>query len=210
MLDHDRFIVQEEVRLIRTVDAYQIFDANTGQPLGQARETPNTFIAFLRLVINKNWMPTTIQVTDNSGKLLFTMSRGAYLFKSRVEIHDANGAMVGYFVSRFWTITGKLDVFDHQGNLWAQVGGGARWFFDYIFQTPDGVEIGHVSKQWKSAMDVMKDLFTSADTFLVETAPDFTQHTPAKMLMLGAAIAIDMIFKEQGGGDNAISTLLDV
>lgn len=37
MLDHDRFIVKEEVRLIRTVDAYQIFDANTGQPLGEAQ-----------------------------------------------------------------------------------------------------------------------------------------------------------------------------
>jgi uncharacterized protein YxjI len=209
LLDHDRFILKEQVRLIRTVDAYDIFDPSTGQQLGHVQETPNSFIAFLRLIINKNWMPTTVVVTDQSGQTVFTMHRGGFLFKSRIDIHDGAGNLLGYFQSRFWTLVGKLDVFDHHGNLWAQVGGGRRWFFDYRFTTPEGLEIGHVTKQWKNAMDVLKDLFTSADTFLVETAPDFAEQAPAKMLMLGAAIAIDMVFKEQGGSDNIVSTLLD-
>ncbi len=209
LLDHDRFIVKEQVRLIRTVDAYDVFDPATGQQLGRIQETPNSFIAMLRLVINKNWMPTTVQVTDMAGNLVFTMHRGGFIFKSKIEIYDATRQLIGYFQSRFWTLVGKLDVFDRQGNLWAQVGGGRRWFFDYHFTTPDGLQIGHVTKQWKSAMDVLKDLFTSADTFLVEVLPDFSGHQPAKMLMLGAAIAIDMVFKEQGGNDNVISTLLE-
>lgn len=209
LLDHDRFMLQEQVRLIRTVDAYDIFDPVTGQMIGHAVETPNTAITWLRLVITKNWMPTTVTVTDMNGQVVFTLHRGGFLFKSRIDVRDGEGNPIGHFMSRFWTLVGKLDVYDHHGNVWATVGGGRRWFFDYHFTTPDGTEIGHVSKQWRGALDIMKDLFTSADTFLVETNPEFASHAPAKMLILGAALAIDMVFKEQHGSDNIVSTLMD-
>lgn len=50
-----------------------------------------------------------------------------------------------------------------------------------------------------------KELLSGAGTFGVEIAPRCVEDTTAKMLILGAAIAIDAIFKKKsgkgGGGD---------
>jgi len=71
-----------------------------------------------------------------------------------------------------------------------------KWHgFDYRFVTPDGtVELGRVSKKWEG---LAKELFTSADTYGVEVSPDLAEQPLAKMLILAAALAIDMIYKEE-------------
>ena len=64
--------------------------------------------------------------------------------------------------------------------------------------TPDGsVELGHVSKKWGG---VAKELFTSADTYAVDVSPDLSDQPMAKMLVLAAALATDMIFKAETKG----------
>ena len=207
MLDRNQFIVRERVAVIRTTDAYDILDPETSRPLAEAVEEPGTLIALLRFVLNKNWMPTTVVVREpSSGKVFFTLHRGSFLFSARVEVRDAEGRMVGYFKSKVLTITGGLKVFDANDRIWAEVRGGRRWFFDYHFRTTTGEDIAHVSKKLDGVAGVLKELFTSADTFLVDVSDQFGNHEPAKMLSLGAAIAVDMVFKESGGG-NALDIL---
>ena len=209
MLEQNRFIVKERVAFIKTVDAYDILDPDTQEELAEAVETPGMMIQLLRFVLNKNWMPTTVEVKDKrSGQLLFTLKRGSFLFRARVEVHDAQGKMLGYFRSKILTITGGLKVFDPNDKLWAEVKGGRRWFFDYHFRTADGISIGHVTKQLGGIKGIIKELFTSADTFLVEIDEEFSNHESAKILVLGAAIAIDMVFKEDKSGSGSAGDLL--
>jgi uncharacterized protein YxjI len=56
-----------------------------------------------------------------------------------------------------------------------------------------------VSKTWAG---VVKGLFTAADTYLVEVNEDLDEQPLSKMLVLGAALATDMIFRPEarGGG----------
>jgi hypothetical protein len=56
--------------------------------------------------------------------------------------------------------------------------------------------MGKVSKKL-GALGVVKELFTSADTFGVEIAPEFADEPMAKMLILAACLAIDMIYKSE-------------
>jgi len=209
MLDRTRFIVKERVAFIKTTDAYDILDPETQEPLAEALETPGTVVATLRFVINRNWMPTTVEVRDKqNGQLLFSLHRGSFLFRARVEVKDADGDLLGYFRSKFLTLTGGLKVFDPADQLWAEVKGGRRWFFDYHFRTADGIEIGHVTKQLGGIKGIIKEMFTSADTFLVEVDEHFADHPSARMLVLGAAIAIDMVFKEDKSGGGSAADLL--
>jgi uncharacterized protein YxjI len=209
MLERSRFIVKERVAFIKTTDNYDILDPDTQEELAEATEQPGTLVALLRFVLNKNWMPTTVEVRDKrDGRMLFSLHRGSFLFRARVEVRDADGKMIGYFRSKFLTFTGGLKVFDPQDKIWAEVKGGRRWFFDYHFRTEDGIEIGHVAKQLGGIKGIIKEMFTSADTFLVEVNEDFGTHESAKMLVLGAAIAIDMVFKEDKSGAGSAADLL--
>jgi uncharacterized protein YxjI len=72
--------------------------------------------------------------------------------------------------------------------------------FDYRFMTPDGeVQMGRVTKKL-GAMGIVKELFTTADTFGVEIDEDFEDEPMAKMLILAACLAIDMIYKSESSG----------
>ena len=76
--------------------------------------------------------------------------------------------------------------------------------FKYRMLTPDGtVELGKVSKQWGG---LAKEFFTSSDTYLVETAEELEDQPIAKMLVVAAALATDMIFKSESktGGNSLL------
>src|SRR5262249_34264227 len=85
-------------------------------------------------------------------------------------------------------------VYDKDGNHFAEIKG--KWLgFDYRFVTPDGkVELGRGSKKWGG---MAKELFTSADTYGVEGSEELADQPMAKMLILAAALAIDMIYQEE-------------
>jgi uncharacterized protein YxjI len=55
-------------------------------------------------------------------------------------------------------------------------------------------------------MGIIKEMFTSADTFGVEVSEDLAQEPMAKMLILAATLAIDLIYKSEsrGGAGDAL------
>jgi uncharacterized protein YxjI len=112
---------------------------------------------------------------------------------------DANGALAGYYVSRILTIGGGFDIYDKDDRRVAEIEG--KWTgFDYRFLSSDGnVEMGRVSKDL-SLGSIVKDLFTTADTYAVQVSPDLSGEPMAKMLILAAALAIDMIYKNEDRG----------
>jgi Scramblase len=193
MLDRNRFIIKEQVTMIKTTDTYDIIDPDTEKQIGQAKEVPGMLVAGLRWIIDKNWMPTRIEIRDRKDNLIFYMRRGWYMFRAKVRVYNADDELIGWFRSKFLSIAGAFQVYDKNDELFAQVKGGRRWFFDYHLKTPDGIEIGSVTKKFGG---VLKELFTSSDTFLVTVGDDFEEDNVAKILVLAAALVVDMVFKE--------------
>ena len=195
MLEHNRFAVKEQVKFLSSTQTYAILDAESGEQVGTAQETIGLPIKLLRWVMSKHLLPTRVEVREKpDDSLVFTIRRGFYLFRSRVEVHDAQGTLVGYFRSKFFTISGGFHVYDKDDTHFAEVRGRLLGF-DYRFLTPDGqVELGRVSKKWGG---MMKELFTSADSYGVEINPDLAEQPMAKMLILAAVLAIDLIYKSE-------------
>lgn len=197
MLESNSFVVKERARLLAARNAYDILDGETGKPLGTATTVVGGVWTALGLVLGKDSVPVTVEVREPpDDSLLFTVRRSGVLLKT-IEAYDSQGVLLGSCRAKRLRLAGGFRVFDRGGSLFADVRG-KLFQSEYAFATPDGkAELATVSKKWGG---LAKELFTSAGTYGVRINPDFAEQPIAKMLILGAALAIDALFPK-GKGD---------
>lgn len=195
MLESRRFLVKEQVKYLKSHHTYDIHDADTEEQIGTADETISPLTQVMRWFVSKQLMGTRIEIREKPDEsLVFTLSRGWYIFRSRVEVHDAQGELIGYLKSKLISWSAGFFIYGRDDQLFAEVKGNL-FGFKYRVTTPDGsVELGRVSKQWKG---FTREFFTSSDWYLVEINEDLDEQPMAKMLVLAAALATDMIFKSE-------------
>lgn len=198
MLESRKFLVKEQVKFLAAHATYDIYDGDTQKRIGTAEEEIGVFVRMMRWLVSKQLMPTRVEVRETpDDALVFTVSRGWYLFRSRVEIRDAQGVLVGYLTSKLFSFGGGFLVYDAKDKQFADVKGNL-FGFKYRVLTPEGdFEMGKVSKEWGG---LAKELFTSADSYMIEVHEDLHEQPIAKMLVLAAALAVDMIFKSEKKG----------
>ncbi|HEY2909780.1 MAG TPA: phospholipid scramblase-related protein [Gemmataceae bacterium] len=209
MLEHNKYVIKEKVKILSAVQSYDIFD-DRGALVGTAQESIGVLTQVLRWFVSKQLLPTRLEVREKpDDSLVFSLRRGWYLFRSRVEVLDSQDQLVGYFKSKFFTISGGFHVYDKDDKHFAEVKG-KLFGWNYRFLSPDGkVEMGKVSKKL-GAMGILKEMFTSADSFGVEVSEDLAEEPMAKMLILAATLAIDLIYKSEsrgGAGGDALDVL---
>lgn len=194
MLNLNTFLVKERVTVMKLVDTYDIFDPDSGNQVGIAREEPSAWAKWLRLVLSKQLMPTTINIYEREGEPpLFSIHRPFSLGRPKVQVRDASGSPVGYFKSKLQTLGVGFWVYDNQDNQVAEVKGDWKgWNFKFLSSTQ--AEMGLVTKKW---VGVAKELFTSADNYIVSIDPMAAAQPTTRMLLLAAALAIDIVYKEQ-------------
>lgn len=204
MLEHNTFVIKEKVKILSAVQSYDILDEK-GQLLGTGQETIGLFTQMLRWFMSKQFLPTKLEVREKpDDSLVFSIRRGWYMFRSRVEVHDSQGELIGYFKSKFFTISGGFHVYDKDDKHFAEVKGKLLGW-NYRFLSPDHkVEMGQVTKKL-GMIGVLKEMFTSADTFGVTVNPDLADEPMAKMLILAATLAIDLIYKSESSGTVDVS-----
>ncbi len=193
MLNRQQYLIREQIGLLKVSDVYDIVDPISQQKLGEAREELSGLVKFCRLFLNKQLMPTKIAVyqgTDPaSQKLLFTLRRGVALFRPKVEVKEASGVTVGYLQSKLLSLGGAFRVFTSDGKEIARVEGNwIGWEFKFL---SGSTELGRVTKQWTG---LAKELFTSADNYMIEIVGE--PERMMNLLLLAAGLAIDIVFKE--------------
>jgi uncharacterized protein YxjI len=200
VLERNRYVIKEKVKILSAVQSYDILDPEDGELIGTAQESIGVLTQMLRWFMSKQLLPTRLEVREKpDDSLVFSLRRGWYVFRSRVEVLDSQDQLIGYFKSKFFTISGGFHVYDKDDQHFAEVKGKLLGW-NYRFLSPDGkVEMGKVSKKLGAA-GVLKELFTSADTFGVEVSEDLAEEPMAKMLILAATLAIDLIYKSESRG----------
>lgn len=195
-LDLKQFVVKEHVGFLKLAEVFDIYDAATQAKVALARENSGGFITFLRLLINKKILPNTVTVTqgDENGPLLFQIRKPVTLFRSQVWVEDASGKKLGYFKSKFFSLGGGFWAYNDMDQQVAEVKGDWKgWNFKFL--SAEGKELGLVTKQWGG---IAKELFTSADTYAVSINDDAGADRNRTILLLAAALAIDIVYKERG------------
>jgi len=191
MLSRRQFLVKERVAVVKLTDTYDIFDPETGEPIGMAIDRPPTWAKFARLVVNKRFLPTRIEILENEdeGPILSLYKKPGFI-RVEVKLFDARDHLFGSFRSKLFRLGGGFHVFDSGGSQIAEVNGDWKgWNFKIVSET--GRQMGEVSKKWAG---IGKEFFTSADTYVISVAESEDASTVA--MALAAGLAVDTVFKE--------------
>ena len=186
-----QFLVKERVAVVKLTDTYDIFDPETGEPIGMAVDRPPTWAKYARLFVNKRFLPTRIEILENEdeGPILSLYKKPGFI-RVEVRLFDAREHLFGSFRSKLFRLGGGFHVFDTGGSQIAEVNGDWKgWNFKIVSET--GRQMGEVSKKWAG---IGKEFFTSADTYIISVGESEDASTVA--MALAAGLAVDTVFKE--------------
>ncbi len=192
ILNQNLFFVKEHVGMFKAANNYDIHDPENQEIIMTCRE-PNLggFTKLLRFTDYKRMTPFNVEIKTPSGEKVLTVKRGVSIFVSTVEVLDENDQLVGKFKQKFFSIGGKFDVLDANDTpLCTLKGKWTSWDFKFI---KDHHEYAHVSKKWAG---LGKELFTTADNYMLSINESLPKNDPMRILILGAVMCIDMVLKE--------------
>jgi uncharacterized protein YxjI len=182
--------VREQVAMIKLRDTYDLLDPETQSVLGQAKDEPEPWAKWLRLLVKKGWLPTTVNVySGGNPQSVLSIKKHPGFLRTRLEIREGSGRMLAQLRSKLFSLGGTFLIYDPAGLEIGQLKGDWKgWDYSATLQ---GQSIGVVTKKWAG---LFKEAFTSADQYLVKS--ERPEQLP---LLLGLALAVDMVYKEQQG-----------
>ena len=192
ILNQNLFFVKEHVGMFKAANNFDIYNPETNEMIMECREDNlGIFTKILRFTDYKRMTPFNIEIRTPSGEKILRIKRGIVLFLSTVEVFDENDVLLGKFKQKFFSLGGKFSVLDTEDNhLCMLKGKWSGWDFKFV---KDDQEFAHVSKKWAG---FGKELFTSADNYMLEIHPSVPEGNALRILILAAVMCIDMVLKE--------------
>lgn len=192
LLNKNLFLVKEHVGMFKAANNFDIYDPDTGEMILHCREDNlGFFTKLLRFSEYKSMTPFNVEIRTPEGEKVVRISRGVSFLLSKVSVFDGQDQYLGGFKQKLFSIGGKFDVLDASDNVICSLKGKwTGWDFRFV---RDEVEFAHVTKKWAG---LGKELFTSADNYVLELSPDVPPNHPMRQLILAAVMCIDMVLKE--------------
>ena len=188
-------VVNQKAKLIEVNNEYAIFN-QSGQQIGAVRQVGQSAAKkILRVVSNLDqFMTHSLQIVDGSGSVLLTIKRPAKLLKSKFEVTNGAGAVLGNIVQE--NAIGKI----HFGLLvnGERVGSinAENWrAWNFNIKDAQGNEVARITKTWEG---LAKTLFTTADNYVVQISPELTD--PLRSLVVASALSVDTALKQDSRG----------
>lgn len=192
VLAQNLFFIKEHVGMFKAANSYDVLDPANGRTLMQCREPNLGFLTKLfRFTDYKRMTPFEVVVSTPEGERVLTVRRGISLFLSKVEVLDEKGRVVGGFKQKLFSIGGAFRVLDARDNEVCLLKG--RWTsWEFQFLKGDR-ELARVTKKWAG---LGKELFTTADNYVLSIADSVKPDDEVRTLVLAAVMCIDMVLKE--------------
>jgi len=191
-LRRNLFLVKEHVGMFKAANNFDIFDPATGAEILHCREDRLGLLTrLLRFTKYKRMTPFDICVRTPEGRQVLRVTRGVSLFLSSVDVLDERDQRIGGFKQKFFSVGGAFDVLDASDQIVCSLKGSwTGWDFRF---TAGSTEYAHVTKKWAG---LGKELFTTADNYVLQISESVSADHPVRMLVLAAVLCIDMVLKE--------------
>ena len=192
VLNRELFFVKEHTGIFKAANNFDIYDPQSNQIILECREENlGFFTKMFRFTDYKRMTPFDIEIRTPAGEKVVSVRRGTSFFISTVEVLDENGALVGKFKQKFFSIGGKFDVLDAQEQVACTLKGKwTSWDFRFV---QGSAEFAAVSKKWAG---LGKELFTTADNYMLSIDPGVPANDARRLLIMAAVMCIDMVLKE--------------
>jgi uncharacterized protein YxjI len=192
-INKNLFLVKEHVKIFKAANSFDIIDPDTKQIVLQCREEGlGFFTKMFRFTDYKRMTPFNMEIETPEGQKILTVRRGVSIFLSNVEVLGERDSVIGKFKQKFFSIGGRFQVLDASERPLCMLKG--KWTsWDFKFISNDGKEFATVTKKWSG---LGKELFTSADNYILQISSEVPADHPLRMLILAAVMCIDLVLKE--------------
>jgi len=192
-LNRNLYFVKEHVGMFKAANNYDVLDPETGEVILECREDKlGFFTKLLRFTDFKRATRFDISIRTPDGQQVVRITRGFALLRSKVNVLDENNQRIGGFRQKLLSVGGAFTVMDDMDRPVCTLKG--KWTgWDFRFLDLDGAELAHVTKKWAG---LGKELFTTADNYILKIADDVPPDNVARQLIVAAVMCIDMVLKE--------------
>jgi len=192
VLNRNLYFIKEHVGLFKAANNFDILDPESGETILHCREDNlGTLTKMLRFTDYKRMTPFGVEIRIPNGEPLITVERGISFFLSKVDVIDNRGERIGGFKQKFFSIGGAFSVLgDNDEPLCDLKGKWTGWNFKFLAGND---ELASVSKKWSG---MGKELFTSADNYILQISDQIPPDEPVRQLILAAVMCIDLVLKE--------------
>jgi uncharacterized protein YxjI len=193
MIDKNLFLIKEHTGIFKAANNYDVYDPESNEIIMECREDNlGMFTKLLRFTDYKRMTPFNVVIKNMDGSQVVRVSRGVSFFLSHVKVYDEDDKMIGSFKQKMFSLGGAFTVLDLEENPVCKLK--VKWTgWDFRFLANDDTEYAHVAKKWAG---IGKELFTSADNYVLEISKDLPEGAIARKLILAAVMCIDMVLKE--------------
>ena len=192
ILEKNLYLFKEHVGFLKAHNNYDIYDPESKEMILHCREKNlNAFYKIVRLFRNyKRMTPFEIEIKGLDGKKILKVKKGFSFFLSKIQVFDENDILVGIFKQRL-SFNTNFDMLDKREKLVCNLKGNfIGWNFKFL---RGDTEVGLVTKKWAG---IGKEMFTSADNYILEIKNKVEKDSLLRLLILAAVICIDMVVKE--------------
>ena len=194
ILEKNLYLFKEHLGLIKAHNNYDIYDPESKEMILHCREKNlNFFYKIVRIFFKdyKRMTPFEIEIKGLTGKKILKVKKGVSFILSKIQVYDENDNIVGIFKQRLFPFGNNFDMLDKSENLVCKLKGNfIGWNFKFL---KGDYEVGLVTKKWAG---IGKEMFTSADNYILEIKDKVEKDSPLRLLILAAVICIDMVIKE--------------
>ena len=188
---------------VSTPNSYALYDPATRQKVGEANEVQDGTLTAMHSLIrgSKAWTTARIEVCEGRDNvLLFSVRRPPHLWTSRVEILDPEDEPLGYFTWKAFSrlLSQPFVIHDADGRLVLQMRPeflrGRLHFLDLR-----GRYLGNMMTEAAYLKKLTITWVPRGGSYYVRFAPELAGRPQHKLLLLGAALGLDLIDTEGGG-----------
>lgn len=180
--------------MFKAANNYDIYDPQTGTIIMECREERLGIVTKLfRFTKFKQMTPFDIQIRTPDGSQVVRVTRGIAIgpFLGKMNVFDEHDQLIGGFKLKLSLAGGAFNMLDAADNPICELKG--KWTgWDFRFVAGD-VQFAHVTKKWAG---IGKELFTSADNYVLEISESVPKDHIARQLILAGVMCIDMVLKE--------------
>ena len=191
-LNANLFLVKEHTGFFKAANNFDIHNPETGEIVMECREDNLGFLTkMLRFTDYKRMTPFDVEIRTPDGEPIVRVTRGVSFFLSKVNVLNEGGERIGGFKQKFFSLGGAFSVLGVNDEPLCQLKG--KWTgWDFSFMAGDR-QLARVTKKWAG---LGKELFTTADNYVLQIDDNVPPDSPLRQLILGAVMCIDMVLKE--------------
>ena len=191
-LDRNVLSIKEHVGMFKAANNFDIHDPETDEVVLYCREDSlGPFTKILRFTDFKRYTPFDVRVSTPDGAQVVRITRSITFFRSHVRVLDEHDRPIGAFRQKLLSVGGAFAVLDPEDREVCRLTGSwTSWEFSF---TAGEVELASVTKKWSG---IGKELFTSADNYVLEISNTLPPDSRVRKLILAAVLCIDMVLKE--------------